>query len=309
MNGSPLELRHLRTLAALAETGSLSRAADRVFLTQSALSHQLRTLEQFYDTPLLERDARPLRLTPAGRRLLELAQALLPGVADAERDIARLAEGRAGPLRVAVECHTCFDWLMPAMDRFREAWPEVELDLVSGFHQDPLKLIRRGEAEVAILHDVPSRGDGIATHPLFRYETVALLSRRHALNAREWLRPRDFADQILISYPVADEMLDVMKHVLLPAGVHPQRRTVELTVAILQLVASHRGIAALPLWSVTPYVERGYVQWKHIGRQGLWCELHAATSAQAAEQAYIREFVAIIRDQSLATLQGVRPLR
>jgi len=306
---SLLELRHLKTLVALAETGNLSRAADRLFLTQSALSHQLRTLEQFYETLLVDRDARPLRLTPAGQRLLDLARETLPRVAEAERDLARLAQGLGGPLRVAVECHTCFDWLMPAMDTFREAWPEVELDLVSGFHKEPLRLIRRGEAELAILHDPPPQQDGIAVHPLFGYETVALLAPRHPLNAREFLRARDFAEEVLISYPVADEMLDVMKHLLIPAGVQPQRRKVELTVAILQLVASGRGIAALPLWSVAPYVERGYVGWKHIGRKGLWCELHAATTPAVAAQAYIREFLRIIREQGLGRLQGVRALR
>lgn len=180
---------------------------------------------------------------------------------------------------------------------------------LSGFHKDPLKLIRRGEAELAILHDPPPKQAGIETHPLFRYETVALMSRRHALNAREWLRPRDFEKETLIAYPVAGEMLDVMKHVLIPAGIQPQRRGVELTVAILQLVASGRGIAALPLWSITPYVERGYVGWKHIGKNGLWCKLHAATTPGVGGQAYIREFLRIIRDQSLATLQGVQPLR
>ena len=127
---SMLELRHLRTLLALRDTGSLSKSAERLHLTQSALSHQLRMLETQYGTPLVERDARPLRFTAAGRRLMELAQAVLPQVEDAERRVAQLVQGDVGQLRVAVECHTCFDWLMPAMDAFRERWPDVEMDLV-----------------------------------------------------------------------------------------------------------------------------------------------------------------------------------
>src|SRR6516162_9010397 len=99
-----LELRHLRSLIALAETGTVSRAADRVHLTQSA------------------------------QRLVALARSVMGEVQTAERDLAKLAKTPARSLRIALECHTCFDWLMPIMDVFRKEWPEVELDLVSGFH-------------------------------------------------------------------------------------------------------------------------------------------------------------------------------
>src|SRR3712207_3849224 len=131
-----LELRHLRTLIALAEEGNLTRAARRSFLSQSALSHQLQLLEQHYDAELFERKSQPLRWTPAGERLLDLAYEVTRLVRDAERDVARIREGKSGELRIAVECHSCFDWLMPSMDTFREMWPAVELDLVSGFHAD-----------------------------------------------------------------------------------------------------------------------------------------------------------------------------
>ncbi|MBR6877030.1 MAG: LysR family transcriptional regulator, partial [Neisseriaceae bacterium] len=138
MDNSILELRHLRTLLALEETGSVSAAAQRVFLTQSALSHQIRALENYFDTPLFERKSNPLRFTPVGERLLKLGRELLPQVAAAERDLMQIIQGEAGELRLAVECHTCFDWLMPAMGVFRPQWPNVELDIVSGFQADPV---------------------------------------------------------------------------------------------------------------------------------------------------------------------------
>ncbi|MGB0220319.1 MAG: LysR family transcriptional regulator [Sinimarinibacterium flocculans] len=305
---SMLELRHLRTLLALRDTGSLSKSAERLHLTQSALSHQLRMLETQYDTPLVERDARPLRFTAAGRRLTELAQAVLPQVEDAERRVAQLVQGDVGQLRVAVECHTCFDWLMPAMDAFRERWPDVEMDLVSGFQSDALSLLDRGEADLVIVHDRPPSRSAATFLPLFRYESVALMSPKHPLTRREWLRAKDFAEPVLITYPVPDAMLDVFRHVLEPAGIAPRKRTAELTVAILQLVASNRGIAALPRWSVQPYLERGYIDARGIGRKGLWCELHAATLPSLASAAYLQEFVRLIREISLRSLQGTAAL-
>jgi LysR family transcriptional regulator for metE and metH len=308
MSTSALELRHLETLLALAECGSLSKAAARLFLTQSALSHQLRALENHYGAALVEKNVRPLRFTAIGQRLLSLARAVLPQVAEAARDVARLAQGHAGPLRVAVQCHNCFDWLMPAMDAYRSLWPEVELDIISGFVVDPLPLLDRGEAELAIIHDPQDERPNVVFSPLFRYESVALMSPRHPLAIKPWLEAADFAQETLITYPVPDEMLDVMKHCLTPALVNPKRRTAELTVAILQLVASGRGIAALPSWTVGNYIERGYVVSRPIGKEGLRCELYAATSGAGAAAAYIKEFIALTRALSLTELAGVSAL-
>lgn len=303
-----LELRHLETIQALADTGSVSKAADRLHLTQSALSHQLKMLETHYGTPIVERNAKPLRFTSVGTRMLELARTVLPQVAEAGRDIARFTQGRAGTLRIAVQCHNCFDWLMPAMDTYRSLWPEVELDIISGFLSDPLPLLERAEAELAVIHDAPEPRDDLVFHPLFRYESVALMSPRHRLSAKTWLSPEDFGAETLITYPVADEMLDVMKHYLIPARINPKRRTAELTVAILQLVASGRGIAALPSWTVGNYIERGYVVSRPIGPRGLYCELYAATTRAAAQATYIDEFIGLTRKQSLTELKGVSAL-
>jgi LysR family transcriptional regulator for metE and metH len=308
MATTALEFRHMETLLALAECGSLSKAAERLCLTQSALSHQLKALESHYGAALVEKNIRPLRFTAIGQRLLTLARQVLPLVAEAGRDVARLAQGQAGPLRVTVQCHNCFDWLMPAMDSYRSLWPEVELDIISGFVIDPLPLLERGEAELAVIHDRPPPHPHVTFSPLFRYQSVALMSPKHPLAAKSWLEAQDFANETLITYPVPDEMLDVMKHCLTPAGVNPKRRTAELTVAILQLVASGRGIAALPSWTVGNYIERGYVVSRPIGPSGLSCELYAATTHAGAEAAYIREFISLTREQSLTQLTGVSAL-
>jgi LysR family transcriptional regulator for metE and metH len=305
MTLSLLDLRHLRTLVALRTTGNLSRAAQLLNLTQSALSHQIKALEDVYGAALFERKSSPVLFTAQGQRLLRLADAVLPDVAEAERDLARLAEGASGSLRIAVECHTCFDWLMPAMDALRERWPEVELDIVSGFHSDPVGLLHQGRAEMAILSHGAQPEAGITLHPLFGFEMVAVLPRGHALLAKLWLDAADFAAQPLITYPVPDDMLDLVRRVLQPAGVSPARRTTELTVAMLQLVASGRGLAALPLWAVKPYLDKGYVASARIGEQGLMGELFAATPDPLHTRPYVAEFVQLMRETSLRSLPGV----
>ena len=194
----PLELRHLRTLAAIAETHSLSKAAARLHLTQPAISHQVKALEDRYGLPLFERKTVPLKLSPAGHRLIELAHTLEAHMIEAERDLARIADGSAGQLRIAVECHSCFDWLMPSMDVFRERWPEVEMDIVSGFHADPIGLLHEDRADLVIVSHAIKRA-GTIFHPLFRYEVSALLAREHPRPARPYLTAPDFAKETLVT--------------------------------------------------------------------------------------------------------------
>jgi LysR family transcriptional regulator for metE and metH len=304
---SILELRHLQTLLAVVETGTLSRAATRLYLTQSAISHQIKQLEEHYGVSLFERKSQPLRLSPAGQRLHTLAETVMKLVGEAERDVARIARGEAGQLRIAVECHTCFDWLMPAMDQFREHWPEIELDLVSGFHADPLALLLENRAELVVVSE-PQPRSGLVFHPLFGFEIVGLVSRQHPFASKPFLKPEDFAEETLISYPVPDDMLDIVRKVLKPVGIEPKRRTAELTVAILQLVASRRGIAALPNWTVQSYLERDYVLAKPIGKKGLWSALYAATTESTAASAFMLDFLDTVRSSSFRNLRGLQPL-
>lgn len=302
-----LELRHLRSLAAIADTGKLVQAAGRVHLTQSALSHQMRALEAHYGISLFQRTGAGLRFTPAGQRLLQLARGTLEAVAGAERDLARLQGDTRGDLRIALECHTCFDWLMPVMDEFRLRWPEVEVDLLAGFHSDPLDLLKGGKAELVIGSQKPRGRDYVAL-PLFRFEILVVLPLEHRLRGKRRLEAADLKGETLITYPVPEDRIDLVRQALKPAGIRLERRTSELTVAILQLVASRRGIAALPNWGVRNYVDLDYVIARRIGPKGLWSDLHAVVPRSLAGRPYMAEFVEIIRAKCAAGLPGIELL-
>lgn len=302
-----LELRHLKTVVALAETGNLSKAAKRVNLSQPAVSHQMRGIEEFYDIELFERKSDPLKLTAAGQLLMELAYDITKRIQNGERDLARIAQGQAGELRIAVECHSCFDWLMPSMDAFREHWPQVELDLVSGFHADPVGLLEEDRADLVIVSHAQKRS-GVNFHPLFAYEVLALVSRHHPLARKPYLTAGDFKSETLVTYPIPDDRLDLVREVLNPAKVNPERRKTELTVAILQLVASGRGVAALPGWTVQPFLDRKYIIGKPVGKRGLQSRLYVATKTTAASLAYMQEFIRIMREVSFATLKGIKEI-
>ncbi|MDP1658472.1 MAG: LysR family transcriptional regulator [Methylotenera sp.] len=302
-----IEIRHLKSLKAIAETGKLGLAAERVFLTQSALSHQIRAIETHYEITLFQRTAQGLRFTPAGQRLLDLASGLLPLVDKTERDLIRLKSDQSGELRIVLECHTCFDWLTPVMDVFRRAWPEVEIDLVAGFHSDPWHLLHEGKADL-VIGGLPEKMRDLQYRPLFKFEIMAVLPPNHELRAKPYLLASDFAGQTLITYPVPEERIDLIRQVLKPEDIAFERRTAELTIAIMQLVASRRGLAALPSWGIQSYVEHEYVIAKPITKKGLWSELYAIGKDEIMMRPYALDIVKIIRETCAKNLAEIKLL-
>lgn len=301
-----IELRHLKTLSALRDAGSLVEAAERVHLTQSALSHQIKDLEDKLECSLFIRKTKPICFTSAGQRLLALADDVLPMIRSAERDIARLAGGEAGRLNICIECHSCFDWLMPTIDHFRQHWPEVEMDLSSGFSFQPLPALARGDLDLVITSD-PEPKTGVVYMPLFSYESVLVISKQHHLMAKRFIQPEDLSDQVLITYPVEPQRLDVFNYFLDPANIEPASiRTAELTVMMLQLVASGRGVSALPNWAIAEYIERDYVAARSLGEKGVWCTLYAAIREDQKGADFMVDFLSTAKEVSFRNLSGIK---
>ncbi len=301
-----IELRHLKTLAALRDTGSLVEAAERVFLTQSALSHQIKDLEDRLNCSLFIRKTKPISFTSAGQRLLALADEVLPMMRNAERDVARLAGGETGRLNMAIECHSCFQWLMPTIDSFRGNWPEVEMDLSTGFSFSPLPALSRGELDLVITSD-PQDMNGITYQPLFAYEVLLAVSKQHPLARKSYVEPQDLSNETLICYPVDKNRLDVFTRFLDPADTEPAEiRTAELTVMMMQLVASGRGVCALPNWALTEYLERNYVVAKNLGNKGIWSTLYAAIRTDQLEAEFMQDFLTTAKETSFKNLAGIR---
>jgi LysR family transcriptional regulator, regulator for metE and metH len=300
-----IDLRHLRTLHALRETDSMPEAAEYLHLTQSALSHQFRELENRVGMPVFVRKSKPIRFTTAGLKLLQLADQVLPLIRTTERNLSKLANGTADRLHIAIECHSCYQWLMPSLDEFRSAWPEVELDLASGLSFAPLPALERGDLDLVVTSD-PLPLPGITYVPLFGYEAVLAIDKHHALREKPYVQPADIAGQTLITYPIERSRLDIFTGFLDPADIEPaQVRTAEMTVMMMQLVASGRGVCCLPNWAVHEYTSRGYVIARRLGEKGLQATLYAAVRSDMLEVPFMSDFLLTAKDISFATLEGV----
>lgn len=299
-----IEFRHLRTIRAIHDCGGLARAADQLNMTQSALSHQIKGIEEQTGVELFVRRSKPLRLSAAGRRLLAAAEDILPRVAALEAEFAGLVRGRAGRMHIAIECHACFEWLLPVLEAFRKAWPDVDVDIRPGLAFEAMPALRREEVDLVVTSD-PEDPDGTDFTPLFDYEPVFVASSAHPLAARTVIEAEDFRGQTLITYPVDRARLDVFSQLLTPARVEPAAvRQVELTAVILLLVASNRGVAVLPDWVVRQIRYNADYVTRRLTSGGITRRLYAATRSEDTARPFVAHLIRLARQEAVKLQRG-----
>ncbi|MBN3081002.1 HTH-type transcriptional regulator MetR [Pectobacterium polaris] len=296
-----IEFKHLRTLQALRNTGSLAAAASALHQTQSALSHQFSDLEQRLGFRLFVRKSQPLRFTPQGEILLQLAEQVLPQIQQA---LQSCHEPHQTTLRLAIECHSCIQWLTPALDEFHQHWPQVAMDFKSGVTFDPQPALQQGELDLVMTSDIMPRS-GLHYSPLFDFEVRLVLAPEHPLAGKEKIEPEDFTTETLMIYPVQRQRLDVWRHFLQPAGVSPALKSVDNTLLLIQMVAARMGIAALPHWVVESFERQGLIVTKSLG-DGLWSRLYAAVRDGEQRQPVIDAFIRSARQHACEHLPFVK---
>lgn len=299
-------LRHLKTLTALREKDSLQAAAEGLYLTQSALSHQIRDLESQLSAQLYVRSTHPVRFTPVGNRLLRLADQVLPLMDEAHHDLQRIIEGAPQRLLMAIECHSCFDWMIRAMANFRQRHMQVDMDLRGGVNFDALPVLAKGDLDLVITSD-PVAIDRLHYQPLFRYQAVLIVGLDSALANADWVRPEDLTTETLIAYPIEQSRMDIFNLFLREAGISPAYvRRAELTPVIVQQVAAGNGVACLPAWVADEYVQEKMVKALPLGPDGCWNTMHAAVLRSQLEVDFVQDFLATMEKVALKLLPKVQ---
>lgn len=292
-----IELRHLRTIRAIHQAGGLARAAEMLNMTQSALSHQVAGLEDQAGMELFVRRSKPMRLSAAGHRMLRAADRILPEIDAMEEEFRALRSGKTGRLHIAIECHACFDWLFPVLELFRHAWPEVDVDIRAGLAFDAMPALNREEVDLVISSD-PVTLPGITFNPLFDYHPTFVAAANTPNCAKPFIEAEDFREQVLITYPVGRDKLDVFTELLTPAKVEPRaQRTAELTAVILMLVASGRGVAVLPDWVLREVKGKDDYLTRPLGPGEITKRLYAATRDEDVSKPFMAHFLRLCRSE------------
>jgi LysR family transcriptional regulator for metE and metH len=301
-----LELRHLRLVAGIADAGSMTRAAERLHLTQSALSHQLRDIEDRLGTPFFTRLGRRLVLTTAGRRVLDAARRVLPDIERAEADVRRLAGHGDGTIRVCTECNTGYHWLAPLLAAFHRKHPRVSVHVAADATAGPVNALLDGGVDLAILID-PAPDRRFRLRPLFEDEMVAIVAKSHRLAKKRWAGADDLAAEHLLLYTSRPEESFVLRRVLTPASLVPARVSfIMLTEAMIELARAGTGVGVLPRWSAHRAIASGGVVALPITRRGMRRHWVAATLAAQPVAPFMTDFIDLIADRAFPARGGVR---
>ncbi len=293
---SILERAHLEIVRAVERQGSLTAAAETLHLTQSALSHTVRKLEDQLGVAIWHREGRSLRPTQAGAYLLSVANRLLPQLEQAEERLRQFARGERGTLRIGMECHPCYQWLLKIVSPYLAAWPAVDVDVKQKFQFGGIGALFGYEIDLLVTPD-PLHKPGLTFEPVFDYEQVLVVGPGHPLRQADFVRPKQLSDETLITYPVETERLDIYTQFLTPAGIGPRRhKTIETTDIMLQMVASGRGVAALPRWLVEEQADKFDVVPVRLGRQGVAKQIFVGFRDVDAEIDYLNAFVNLARN-------------
>jgi len=295
-----LERIHLAVVQEVEKQGSLTGAANVLCVTQSALSHSMKKLEQQLGTDIWLREGRNLRLTQAGQYLLAVANRVLPQLTLAEDKLRQFAQGDRGTLRIGMECHPCYQWLLKIVSPYLAACPDVDVDVKQKFQFGGIGALFAYEIDLLVTPD-PLFKPGLHFEPVFDYEQVLVVARGHALAQERFVKPQQLSGEVLITYPVATDRLDIYNLFLMPAGITPKRhKTIETTDIMLQMVASGRGVAALPRWLAQEYAEKIGVVPLRLGRDGIAKQIFLGVREADQEIDYLRSFIEMARKPASA---------
>ncbi len=299
-----IEHSHLKIIQALQENGTLTEAANTLCLTQSALSHQIRYLEKKLDVKLWEREGRKLRLTQAGKLLLQIAQQILPVLAQTEKTLKAYGEGLQGTLHIGVECYPCHQWLVGVIGQFLKKMPDVDIDIVNKFQFSGLEGLLNHHIDILVTPDYVKK-DKIHFEMLTPYELVILLSKDHPLAYLDFFMPQHLAKETLLTFPVSLERLDIYRCFMTPSHISPaQHKPIESLEIILEMTALNRGICVLPSWLADQKSKNYRLKKMSIGHGGMHKKLYLAMRESDKSIEYIKQFIAVGKNAALQ--QGMR---
>lgn len=297
-----LEVRHLKLIKSIAEEGSVTKAGSRLHLTQSALSHQLRDVEEKLGVSLFTRMNKRMLLTPAGERLLTSARNILDELKRTEEDLRHIALEREGILRISTECYTCYHWLPSLLQIFHKQFPRIDVQIVVEATRNPHRALLDGKIDLALVSS-PVRNNKLTYKPLFRDELVVILGKNHHLNGRPFIKPEDLSTEHLILYTKPEENF-AFRQVFAPAGISPKRvSNVQLTEAIVEMVKAGVGVGILSRWTIAPQLESGALSALPLTKRGLFRDWSAAMQKNKTTPAYMTAFLKLLAENPVLIMK------
>jgi LysR family transcriptional regulator, regulator for metE and metH len=290
-----MEIRHLRLVKAIVEEGSITKAIDKLHLTQSALSHQLKEAESQLGTEIFTRHNKKLKLTKAGDKLYQIANEILEKLFETEKEIKQMVFGEVGEIRITTECYTSYNWLPAVLKQFQLLYPNVDLVIVPEATNDPLAKLLSNDLDVAIVCEV-LKDERIKYFELFQDEMLIVVPENHAMANKKFVVPEDFVNENLFIHSLPYESVSIIKNFLKPANIEPRKITVlPHTEATIEFVKAEMGVKSMDKWALRPYLKGQPIKAVKIGKHGLKRNHSIAIQSHRACPEYLMRFIEFLQ--------------
>ncbi len=282
-----MDVSALKVFLAVADTGSFSRAAEQVFLTQPAISKRIATLETELGQPLFDRLGRRIMLTEAGQTLLPRARSIVADLKDARRALANLTEGVHGLLSMATSHHVGLHRLPPILRYFNQHYPEVELDLHFMDSEEAARAVVQGRLELAVITLPRNPDPQLKVIPIWEDPMAIVAAPGHALG-----KERQANKQTLTRYPAILPGPGTVTRDLVLDALGPTAADIRIAMStnylevLKMLAAIGLGWSALPRTMIDAELKVVHIEDMVIQRQ-LGIVVHGARTLSRASHAML----------------------
>ncbi len=292
-----MEIRHLKLIKAIVEEGSITKAIDKLHLTQSALSHQLKEAEHQLGTAIFLRTNKKLVLTKAGEKIYELANEILHKLSETQSQIKQMVFGEYGEIRISTECFSGYHWLPSVLKQFHLLYPNIELKIITEATHIPLQKLLDNTIDIAIVSDI-IKDSNIKYTELFQDEVVMVVSENHLWADKKYVVAEDFVNEHLLIHSLPLETVTIHQFFLAPAKVTPRKITpLPLTEASLEMVKAEMGVMSMAKWALQPHLKNNSIKAVKVGKNGLKRKHFIATRAKENHPEYFEHFINFLQTE------------
>ncbi|WP_350286310.1 LysR family transcriptional regulator [uncultured Croceitalea sp.] len=291
-----MEIKYFKLIKAIVEQGNMVNSAEKLFLTQSALSHQLKELEERLGFKVFLRTRNKWILTEEGVELYKLGNTILESLEKGFENIQQIHSGAAGTIKISTECYSFYQGLSAFIQKMGLLYPDIKIDLILEATHQPIQKVLSNEINIAITTLKP-QNETLSSVAVYEDEIFAIMHRENPLSQKDFLDLGDFADIHLIIHSFPLETVSVYERFLKPNNVAPGKiSAIPLTEVALEMVKANMGIMCLPKWAVKSFKISDDLIFKRISRNGIKRTHRLIFRKSDKSKKYMNDFILNFKD-------------
>lgn len=288
-----IALKYLKLIETVAEEGTLTKAGEKLFLTQSTLSHQLKSMEDTLGLPVFLRVKKRLVLTEAGILLLNAAKNIGRELESLQLEIRKRTHGETGRIRICTECYTTYHWLPAVIKNFNQIFPNIEVAINTENPLKPHQLLMEGKVDLILVFR-KIRDESIVYREIINDELQAIVSHDHPWTQKKYVLPSDFKHETLILHNKNYQQSFLFESIFTDQLKPKKVIHLPLTETNIEMVRAGLGISVMNSWILNNYRSEKDLHFLPVTKRGLYRKWYLASLKDQEAKNYMTKFEELV---------------